>query len=249
MKNKNLDKMLKDWDANIAPDASPTEKIKQNIMQNLDRPQPIEYPQSEYFYIPKKVAYVVGIAASICIAFLVGSKFNQASTNEPHPVECPPAGMVSLSQDEIKQLKKISSEIELLFPEGVKMISQVNDGDIQINTDDKKGLNNSKCKVLVRYTVLKKAEGDNSWKQVHVSNVITSPGEPLELKGKDKGYVWVYQADKDVYAVQSQLQLQANGETINLEYDGGQQLRIPQRIKTIHENNIEYRIYQDVVRI
>lgn len=244
MKNKPLDKILKDWDAKIAPDASRTEKIKQNIMQNLDRPRPIEYPRSEYFYIPKKVAYAVAMAACVCIAFLIGTQVNkpQQKTNGA-------LGLVSLSQDEITNLKKISSEIEMLFPEGVKMISQVNDGDLQIDTDESKSLETSKDKVLVRYIVLKKADGDKKWQRVHVSNVITSPGEQLELKGQDKGYVWIHQADKDVYAVQSQLQLQANGETINLDFAGGQQLQMPQRIKTIQENNMEYRIYQDVVKI
>lgn len=247
MKDKDLDKILKDWDANIAPDVGRTEKIKQNIMQNLDRPRPFEYPRSEYFYIPKRVAYIAGIAAALCIAFLAGSQLNKPQAKEN--LVSPPEGMVSLSEDEIKNLKKISAEINRLFPEGVRMISQVNDGNLQIDTDDKKNIGNADGKVLIRYIVLKKNVGDNNWQRVHVSNVIASPGEPLELKGQDNGYVWVYPADKDVYAIQSQLQFQANGETINLDFNGGQQLRIPQQIKTIRENNIEYRVYQEMVKI
>lgn len=268
MENEKLDKILKDWDANIAPDASRREKIKQNIMQNLDRPQTTEFPRSEYFYIPKKVAYIAGIAAGICIAFLAGMQFNKANsvhlsnsnqniTNKTQFANktqlavqaTPPEGMISLSQDEIKSLKKISSEINLLFPEGVRMITQVNDEDLQIDTEERKSLDDTKEKILIRYIVLKKNEIDNTWKKIHVSNVIASPGESLELTGEDKGYVWLHKADNDVYAIQSQLQIKANGETINLDYNGGQQLRIPQRIKTIQENNMEYRVYQEVVRI
>ena len=259
MKNEKLKKILKDWDANIAPDASRTEKIKQNIMQNLDRPQIMKFPRSEYFYIPKKVAYIAGIAAGICITFLAGIQFNKAGTdrssnsnqfvNRETQLAVPPTGMLSLSQDEIQSLKKISSEINRLFPEGVKMITQINDEDIQIDTEEQKGLDKTNEKVLIRYIVLKKNEGDKAWKKIHVSNVIASPGEPLELTGQDKGYVWLHKADNDVYAIQSKLQIKANGETINLDYNGGQQLRIPQRIKTIQENNTEYRVYQEVVRI
>ena len=244
MRNEDLKKILKNWDANVAPDASRTEKIKQNIMHNLDRPNSIEFPRTEYFYIPKKLVYAVAMAACICIAFTIGIKFNK-----PQKQNNTTLNLVSLSQDEIKNLKKISSEIDMLFPEGVKMISQVNNGDIQINTEPRQGVENSKNKVLIRYIVLKKAEGDTKWQRIHVSNLITSPGEPLELKGENKGYVWLYPADKNVYAIQSKLQIKANGETINLDYNGGQQLQISQCIKTIQENNMEYRIYQEVVRI
>jgi len=249
MKNEKLKKILKDWDANIAPDASRAEQIKQNIMQNLDRPQIIEFPRSEYFYIPKKVAYIAGVAASVCIAFFTGMQFNKQVLKKPHVSMCPPDQMVSLSQEEIRNIKKISAEIDLLFPEGVRMISQINNGDIQIDTDPKKGISDSKDKVLIRYIVLKKEAGEQHWSKVHVSNVIANAGEPLELKGRDKGYVWAYPADKDVYAIQSQIKINAGGQTIHLDYAGGQQLRMPQRIKTIQENNREYRIYQEVVKI
>lgn len=249
MKN-HLNKLLKDWDANIAPDKISNAKIKKNIMNNLDKPvQHIEYRfEDPYFHIHKKVLYIAGIAATICFAFLLGTQFNKNGI-KPYVNKILKADqLASLSTEEVMNLKKISAEIDNLFPEGVRMISQINDGDLQINTDDKKGLDN-KEKVLIRYIVLKKDVRENKWKKIHVSNVIASAGEPIELKGKNSGNIWIYPAGKDVYAVQSQLQLQANGKTINLDFNGGQQVQITQRIKTIQENNMEYRIYQEVVRI
>ena len=249
MKNEELRKILKDWDAHVAPDETMTKEIKQNIMKNLDRRRIFEFPRSDYFYIPKKVAYIAGIAASVCIAFLTGMHFNKSSHSKSQFSGCPPEQIVSLSQDEIRNLKKISSEIDLVFPEGVRMISQFNNDDIQIDTDPKRSIGTANDKVLIRYIVLKKELGQKHWSKIHVANVIANAGEPLELKGKDSGYVWIYPADKDVYAVQSQLKIHVDGQTIYSNYSGGQELRTPQRIKTIQENNTEYRIYQEIVKI
>lgn len=247
MKDNNLDKLLKDWDANKVPDKSRNEKIKKNIMDNLEKPvQNREYRFVDpYFHIHKKVLYFAGVAATVCFAFLIGTQFNKQSSVEKTDSN----QMVLLSQDEIMKLKKISSEIDNLFPEGVKMISQTNNGDFQINTEKRQGLDDTNEKVLVRYIVMKKTVGENKWEQVHVSNVIANAGEPIELKGKDSGHIWIYPADKNVYAVESNLKIKANGEIINLDYTGGQELRTPQTVKVIKNSNNEYKVFQTLVRI
>ncbi len=253
MKNENLTKKLKDWNANIAPDKSRNAKIKEKIMKNLDKPvKNMEFKfEDPYFHIHKKVLYFAGIAASVCFAFLLGTQFNNPQEINPQMISnnsSPSKALFTLTDDEIRNLKKISSEIDNLFPEGVRMLSQVNDGDLQIDTNEKKAIE-SKEKVLLRYIVLKKDAEDGKWKKVHVSNVIASAGEPIELKGKNSGHLWIYPADDNVYAIESNLQIHANGEIINLNYTGGQELRTPQNIKAITNGDTEYKVYQTLVRI
>ncbi len=249
MRDNNLNKLLKDWDAEKVTNESRNEKIKQNIMENLDKPvQNIEFKfEDQYFHIHKKVLYFAGIAAAVCFAFLLGTQFNGNETvsNGNAPLN----EVVLLSQEEIMNLKRISAEIDNLFPEGVRMISQINDGNLQIDTEDRQSLEINNEKVLVRYIVLKKDVGENKWEKVHVSNVIASAGEPIELKGKNSGHIWIYPADNNVYAVESSLQINANGETINLDYAGGQELRTSQPVKTIKNADSEYKVYQTLVKI
>ena len=253
MKNDNINKRLKDWDEEISLDKNRNPKIKAEIMKNLERPLQCDIFEScdPYFHIHKKVIYFSGIAAGLCFAFLLGTQFSSnnvirkeiVSTEVNHS-----AKFAQLSQEEIRNLKKISSEVDRLFPEGVRMISQENDGNLQIDTDERKGLDN-KGKVLLRYVVLKQVKGEKIWKNVYTSDVIANVGEPIELKGKGTGHIWIYPADKDIYAVESSLKIKANGETISLDYAGGQEVRTPQNIKIIKNQDSTYKVYQTLVRM
>ena len=253
MKNKNITKKLKDWDANIAIDKSDNENIKKKIMKNLDKP--LNYSETHfsdpYFHIHKKVIYFAGIAAGLCFAFLLGTQFSAKTIpiqTARKTTNLPSMTLASLTPDELSALKRVAHEVDTLFPEGIRMITQSDDGNINIDTDPKKGLDD-KGRVIIRYVVLKRDIGEKKWKRIRVSDVITAGGEPIELSGKDSGHLWVYPADKNIYTVESNLKIKANGETINLDYAGPQQLRIPQEVKTIRNQNSEYKVYQTLVRI
>jgi hypothetical protein len=249
---KNLKQQLKEWDANIATSESRKEEIKKKIIENLDKPLIYDDYNSvdPYFHIHKKVIYFAGIAASLCFAFLLGTRFNKSENAAPVSLSKNNlAHITTLSSNEIAKLKRIVSEIDYLFPEGVKSITQENCGDIKINTEKKQGLDNIMEKILIRYIVLKRSSGEKKWKKVYVSNVVANPGEPIQLEGDCSGSLWIYPADRNIYAMQSDLKIRANGEFISLKYIGGQHLRTSQIVKDIKNPDTEYKVYQILMRI
>jgi len=249
---KDLNQKLKEWDADIATSASRKEDIKNKIMENLDKQ--VNYMEilssDPYFHIHKKVIYFAGIAACLCFAFLLGTRFNKNETAAPVPLSKNNfAHITTLSNSEIAKLKRIVSEIDYLFPEGVKSITQENCGDIKINTEKKQSLDNIMEKVLIRYIVLKRSSGEKKWKKVYVSNIVANPGEPIQLEGDCSGSLWIYPADQNIYAMQSDLKIRANGEFISLKYIGGQHLRTSRVVKDIKNPDAEYKVFQSIIRI
>ena len=248
MKDNDIDKLLRDWNAGLALDNSRDDEVKKRIMDRLDdKLADIEVKVDDpYFHIPKKLFYAAGLAAVLCLAFLLGTRFGGGNgRNGDNTVA--PATLASLSQDDIKALKRLASEVDTLFPEGVRVLSQSDDGNIDIDTTPRLGIGKSD-KLLIRYVVLKKLPGAG-WTRVRVADIIAPGGEPVSLRGKDSGHLWTLRTDKNIYAVESNLAFNIDGKTITLNYSGIQSTRVPKNVKSVKTPYAEYKIYQTLDRI
>jgi hypothetical protein len=185
-----------------------------------------------------------GIAAALFFAFLAGIWVERHANDS-----LPPVNAVSISPKELRGLRKISYEIASLFADDFRWMRVTNNGNPVIVTGKRKSLNDVNSRILVRYVVLRKSPDSKEWSKVHVADLVTQPGEPVDLRGADSGSIWTFPTGGDVFAVQAKIRLNVKGECIDLRYDGGQRLLLPICVKTIKDGNVEYRVYQEIAKI
>ncbi len=237
MNDHELQRLLKDWDRQVVPPEDGRDRLQANLARELAaQPMPQTAPR------PSRLIPVLAIAAGLCLAFLVGFWVARHKTPESPTV-------ASVSPETLAELRRITAEVDHLFPEGVRWIRQVNDGELQIDTSPPRSLATDDGKILMRYVVLKRDQPCAPWREVHTANLIAAPGEPIELVGQESGHLWVYPADDNVFAVESQLVLIANGHTLRLEFQGGVIGGAPRQVKTVHADGSDYLVFQEIATL
>ena len=101
--------------------------------------------------------------------------------------------------------------------------------------------------IIVRYVILEKS--GESWDRLHLTDIVTSAGEPVELAGKTTGHVWTFDAGDGVYALDSKLNFHVNGSQVSVNFSSGIESGKVQEMKTVTRNGKEYKIYQTVMTI
>ena len=238
MNDPRLNRLLKDWDRQIVPPQDGRDRLQANLARELAA-QPLPCPATR----PMRLMPILAIAAGLCLAFLAG--FWAAR----HKMPAPPPTVTAISSETLANLGRITAEVDHLFPEGVRWIRQVDDGELQIDANAPRSIHTLDGKILIRYVVLKRDQPCAPWREVHTANLIAAPGEPIELVGKESGYLWVYPAGDNVFAVESQLVLTANGHTLHLEFQGGVIGGAPRSVKTVHADGADYLVFQEIATL
>jgi hypothetical protein len=243
MKTDKLGQILKKWDSETTLNPENRKKSISRIMDEISKTGIKQEPlHHKYFIIPKTLVFYSGIAAMLFISTLTYFYF---AIPKKHPEI---QAIVSVSEKDISEIKKIYSEIKYLFPEGVSWISCENN-QLSIKTNGSiSETANENNKILIRHIVLKKENGN--WKKVLISDVVASLDDLIEFKNKQtQGYLWCHNAGNGVYAVDAKLKIETNGNTINIDYSGGQLAMTPLKIQTIKEDNSEYAVFQNIIKI
>jgi hypothetical protein len=239
MNDHELQHLLKDWDRQIVPPQDGRDRLQANLARELAaQPMPRGAPR------PSRLMPILAIAAGLCLAFLAGFWAARHKTSE-----APPPTVAAISSETLANLGRITAEVDHLFPEGVRWIRQVDDGELQIDANAPRSIHTLDGKILIRYVVLKRDQPCAPWHEVHTANLIAAPGEPIELVGQESGYLWVYPAGDNVFAVESQLALTANGHTLHLEFQGGVIGGAPRSVKTVHANGADYLVFQEIATL
>jgi hypothetical protein len=158
-----------------------------------------------------------------------------------------PEQLALLTTDDMSDIKRISDEVCRLFNDKILWIIKSGDK-MEIKPADISDTSVSSSKILVRQTVFRKT--GNGWEKVYIADIITNTGQQVVFKNdKSDGYLWTHQAGDNIIALEGQMKLRVNGETINLNYSGGQPEQTPVMLKDIKNSNSEYIVYQTVNRI
>ncbi len=244
MKNNDLNNILKDWDRSLKPEFKDTFSLKKNIMSRIIADNNSMPSSQIYFFIRKK--YVYNLAAAAAIFLIVGGVLLH-NFNSRKLLTDTPERLALLSNDDMADIKKISGEVCRLFNDKVQWIIKSGDR-MEIKPADITDTSPTSSKILVRQTVFRKM--DKGWEKVYVADIITSPDQQVVFKDdKNDGYLWTHQVGDDIIALEGQMKLKVNGETINLNYSGGQPEQTPVMLKSIKNSNSEYIVYQTVNRI
>ena len=236
MKN-NIDNLLKQWDKNSAPKFRDPEEMAEHI-KNTVKSAP-EFQLEPHLKIVHKGWIYSAAAAIIILTATVATLMIEIKEKSADRV------FGGINRAELAQLKKINKELQLLFPDSLKSFCIVN-GSITINTQDEKNiseLKNIKKRLLVRYSVMEKKNG--RWVTTVQNDVVTSVGKNQLLANNGmtpKGYIWSWPADKNVIALESDLEIIVGNKTYPVKFFGGQKLNSPKMLK--ENNNI--RIYQTI---
>ncbi|MFZ2656001.1 MAG: hypothetical protein WAX69_13810 [Victivallales bacterium] len=244
MKNNNLDNILKDWDKNLNPGFKDPAELKRSIMSQIKVERRISPDSNVYFFVKKKYVYNLAAAAAL---FLVIGGVLLLNFKTAKPGQSTPDYLALISTDDMSDIKKISGEVSKLFNDRVQWIIKSGDK-MEIKPSEITDTAVTSSKILVRQTVFRKT--DKGWEKVYVADIITSPDQQVVFKDdKNDGYLWTHQAGDNIIALEGQMKIKVNGETINLNYSGGQPERTPVILKSIKNSNSEYIVYQTVDRI
>ncbi len=242
MKDKDIDKLLKEWDRQSAHGVKSGEDLKKNVLAKIKAGVDVEEKPVLQFKPALKIAF--GAAAALVVAVAV---FLAVPENGSGNSQLTEKGPEALCAEDLAELRIVVNEIQHLFPEGIRWISKVNDK-LEIETAAGDKFKPSPEKMLIRYVVMKK--DNDRWRKVHHADIVTSAGESIRLVTENtNGYIWTYQADKDVFAVDSKLKLKLNGNTFDISYSGGLETRTVETVKTLKSNGETFRILQTVLRI
>lgn len=243
MDDKKLDQILQEWNDRVEPSFNDFTDLKGRILDEISElPEPEK--EIKTFSVPRKYVYFIAAVAAIfticgVIFYWTGMDSRVKSTS--------PDDLAALSAKDVAEIKVVAKKIRDLFPEGVRWISKINNK-IEIKTGKPFPSDANKERILIRYVVLKKQT--DGWKKIHLAEIITSPGESINLTGCDNsGYVWTHQLEGDLYALDSRLKIRANGKTLELEFSGGAHENMIKQIKPINYSDSEYLIYQTVRKI
>lgn len=238
MKNDKLDKLLKDWDKQLEPKFADKSKLKQAVLDQIQKPEQGLKGKGQYFIIHRSFVYYAAIAASFVV--VIGAVFMMMNKKTPPPQADSP--MIALSNNDLKELQTVRSEVDRVFPEGVAWVFKCKNQMEITPADDASG--SEKSKLLIHHVVVKKVDG--KWKKVYVADVMTRTGQQIyyDKDSDNKTYLWTHKLDQNRFALEGQLKIKANGMVLDVEFIGGQELNKPYLLKTVKKNNSEYRIYQ-----
>ncbi len=233
--NKDIDELMKDWDVNEAPVFSDKEELKKLVLERL-KEEPV-LVEDRHVRVHKGWLTIGAIAALALLTFNI--VYFSSNTEANVSAE----QVASLSMDDLYELKKVSQEVNDLFPEGVRWISK--DGDkLEIKTGES---DFDSSQIAIRYVVLEKI--DSGWKQIHMTDIITRTGETVELAGKTKGHVWAHDAGEGVFALDSELEFNLHGEVAKINFSSGLEKSKSHEVKVIKLNGREYKIYQAILEV
>jgi hypothetical protein len=235
--NNKIDNLLKKWDKCSSSGICDSEKMAENIKHAVKHTP--AYEHEPHLKIVHKNWLYAAAAAIIILAATVGILIFQLN-NSQHYTEFP-----GVKKAELVELKKINDELQLLFPNSLKSFCIVN-GSITINTQDDKTTDTPKEKkqqLLVRYSVMQKKNGQ--WVTTTQNDIVTAIGRNLLLTDNGitpKGYIWSWPADKNIIALESNINLLVGKKKYPIKFFSGQKLNTTKILK--ESQNI--RIYQTV---
>jgi hypothetical protein len=231
---KDLDDLMKEWDRKEAPVFQDKEIVKQAV---LDRLADVEITKVEHTSIIKRLPIRTLVAACV---FLVAYLFFIPKGNTEVSAE----QVATISLKDIQELRIVVDEINSLFPEGVSWIAK--DGDkLEIKTPEIKL--ESKNQIAIRYVVLVKK--GSTWKHVHMTDIVTSPGEMIELAGTTKGHIWTHEVDSGVLALDSNLEFMIDKEKTRVNFSSGVEEGVGTEVKSLSINGEQYKIFQLVLKV
>ncbi|MFA6566627.1 MAG: hypothetical protein WCS96_00295 [Victivallales bacterium] len=244
MNNNNLDNILKAWDKNLKPSFKDPAELKSGVISRIKAGNRFFPDSNVYFFVKKKHVYSLATAAAVFL--VIGGVFLlNLRTNKPGLAT--PEQLALLTTDDMSDIKRISDEVCRLFNDKILWIIKSGDK-MEIKPADISDTSVSSSKILVRQTVFRKT--GNGWEKVYIADIITNTGQQVVFKNdKSDGYLWTHQAGDNIIALEGQMKLRVNGETINLNYSGGQPEQTPVMLKDIKNSNSEYIVYQTVNRI
>ncbi len=237
---KDLDDLMREWDAGEKPSFIDPEEMKRRVLEELSE-KPVEIKdKAVYIHVHKGWFLVAAAAAVLLIALNI--IFLKQSGNTSDDV----SQVAALSLRDLDELRKVSKEIDFLFPEGVSWICK-DGGKLEIKVAEEAVQNSELEKIAIRYLVLEQTE--KGWQQVHMTDIISQPGESIELNGKTKGHVWSYNAGDGVFALDSQLKFKLNNVYATVNFSSGLKNGISQEVKEIEVNGHKYKVYQAILKV
>ena len=239
--DKNLNDILKSWDSKLNPAFEDPAQLKNKIICKIQNGKSANFAPENYFFIRK--AYFYGfMAAEAMLIIFIGMFF--AFSQKPIHNDDEINNLAKLSENDIKEAKIISSEVSKLFDDKISWICRFGDK-MEIRPAEEQDSNCNGAKILVRQSVFRKNK--DGWQKVYVADIITNPGEQVVFSDdKAQGFIWTYRASSNVVATDTQINFKINGETISLDYSGGQEENMPSIIKRIKNQNSEYIVCQTV---
>ena len=232
---KDLDHLMKEWDEGEAPIFEDSAKLKQKVLQELNKRNttPKGYSRS--------AIWAWGAVAALVLFFM-----NFTIKESPVKNNVASNSINVLSLEELKELKTVANEVKRLFPEGVRWISKVGDK-LEIKTSTSESLNQEFDQIAICYVVMEKM--DHGWERVHLTNIITRTGEPIELQGETRGHIWTSNMGDKVYALDSQLQFNIKGATMNINFSSGITEQENYEVKDLQIQGKQYKIFQTIIKV
>ena len=224
--NKNIDKLLKNWDEHSSPRGKNPKAMLEDITRVTECMAPYHHELNIKLvhrnWVYGAVAVLVILSATICVLL---------SEIYSHPKVTSPGG---INRKELAEIKKINEELKVLFPDSLKSFCIVN-GSLVINTQNKANdlkENNKSDKLLIRYAVMKKVNG--KWLTASQNDIVTTVGHNLELASNNltpKGYIWSWQVDENVVALESDIKINLGRREIPVKFFGGMKLNVPEEMQ------------------
>ncbi len=237
---KDIDNLLKQWDAHSRQGDLTPDEMASRIKQSLDN-SPVVIKEPEPHQRTVHINWIYAAAAAIIILTATIGVLVQQLHRVKHFPE-----FQGIRKSELAELKKINNELRLLFPDSLNSFCIVN-GAISINTGTAESNDDvGKQQLLVRYSVMQKQH--DKWVTVARNDIVTQVGRNVQLSdnGKTpKGYIWSWPADKNVIALESDINISVGKRKFPIKFFGGQQLNVPNKLK----ETANVKIYQTVTLI
>jgi hypothetical protein len=250
MKDK-LDNILQDWAARMAPTKEHLKDLTTRVTGEVARRRYLAHTEDRPVAVVQfwsKLAYAgLGAAVTLVIALVCFHSF--LTVTGPSPNSAPASSFAFISREQAKAGNRLFREMERLFPNNLRWISESN-GDVGMGVESVQGgILQDSPEIFVRLTVVARKEGEKSWKPIWKTDVLLRGEELVEVvpnREKDNRLaLWVYPLAGGKVAIDSSLALDMPmrlASRINTIVEQGE----PAEIMSLRADNMEYRVFQTV---
>ncbi len=236
-----LDGQIKDWGKRHSPAPGREDKLAAKIMRAIRQlsgdTQPDESRHAGWHWAPR-----LALAAGLVLAGMVAGIYLTWPSQKDGI-----ARAAGLSRADLAEIKQVVSEIDRLFPEGVRWISKVN-GKLSFQPAAQRRITTAEQpdrRLLISYTVLRQT-GAGHWEQISRHDIVTYAGEPVELAGEQKTTIWCHLTTDAQAVVWTDMELHADQHVLQIQDESIQAVGEPTvaLMKTI--GNVNYKVARTV---
>ncbi len=269
--NQELDRVLRQWADNRAPEAETLDRLRQQVTASLDQEkfldlQPLLDVDANRPTTRRAVWAAMATAAMVLIALaylwfvprdvdpLIGNPGSLAiDDNSPQRPRSPSSA--TLGRQQLEGQARLLAEMERMFDKQLLWVAET-DGQVRLglqadaNVVDSELTNGRPVAVAVRLVVVRRRDSETDWTTVWQADLVSRDQQVIQLAPADGSHgpkllVWAYALPDGMIAVDSELALEGP-VTMLAKFSGVHQAGVPIKVHSTKRDDVEYEVFQTV---